>query len=222
MLQCQTNTHTQGHWGYVYKWLNQTYQALNWRWYIFFDNLPTADGNVIGAGGMYNSAIEGNFTAANGVCALSATRQNGAWHWSLSYVDDNAVYSLNSTQTVQSDTWYLVELKAVRGNGTGEVHFYLNNAEALNATGLTNIHNTGIDHLSVGGGVTANQPVTWYCTNTLASTEYIGPDATPTQNTLTNSNPALPVLAFCAAAAIAATPKLAKPHIANKKRLNAE
>ncbi|MCW4000691.1 MAG: hypothetical protein NWE93_10665 [Candidatus Bathyarchaeota archaeon] len=175
MLKCETNTNTSGHWGYVYKWLNQTYQALNWRWYLFFGNLPTSDGNIIGAGGMYNSAIEGNFTAANGVCAVNVVRQNGSWHWNLAYVDQNQVYSLNSSLTAQAGTWYLVELKAVRGNGTGEVHFYLNDKETLNATGLVNCNNAGIDHVSVGGGVTANQAVCWYCTSAIASTQYIGP-----------------------------------------------
>ncbi len=174
-LECYANTVTNGSWGYVYKWFNQTYNSLNWRWYLFFDNLPTTDGNIVGAGGMYNSAIEGNFTPANGVCALNVVRQNGVCYWNFAYVHNNTVMSVNSTSTVSSDTWYLVELKAVRGAGDGEVHFYLNNVEALNATGLINTNNAGIDHVSVGGGITADQPVTWYCASAIASTEHIGP-----------------------------------------------
>ncbi len=124
---------------------------------------------------MYNSAIEGNFTPVNGVCALNVVRINGACYWNLAYVDGNSVYSVNSTQTAQANTWYLVELKAVQSAGNGEVHFYLNDVEILNATNLTNNHNDGINHVSVGGGITADQPVTWYCASAVASTEHIGP-----------------------------------------------
>jgi len=172
-LKFSTTTPTNGHWGYVYKWLNKTYDSIDWRWHLFLDNLPTTDGNIIGAGGIYNSAIEGNFTPANGICALSVIRINGASHWNLAYVNGTSVYSINSTQTVSPNTWYLVELKGTQGAGNGEVHFYLNDIEILNATNLSNTHNPGIDHISVGGGITAEQPVTWYCASAIASTEYI-------------------------------------------------
>jgi hypothetical protein len=133
---------------------------------------------------MYNSAIEGNFTPANGVCNLNVARQNGSCYWNFNYVNGNAVYSINSTSTVLPNVWYLVELKAVRGAGNGEAHFYLNDEEILNATGLTNNHNNGIDHVSVGGGVTADQPVSWYCASAIASTQYIGPQQPLTADTL--------------------------------------
>jgi hypothetical protein len=185
MLKCSTTTATTSQWGYVYTWLNQTYDSLNWRWYLFFGNLPTTDGNIIGAGGIYNSAIEGNFTPANGVCALNVVRINGACHWSLAYVDGDKVLSLNSTETVAANTWYLVELKGTQSAGNGEVHFYLNDVEILAAQNLTNNHNAGIDHVSVGGGITADQPVAWYCASAVASTEYVGPK----ESTITLANP---------------------------------
>ena len=55
LLKCQTNYPTSQSWGYLYKWLDKNYTSLYWRWYVFFDNLPTTDGNIIGAGGIYNS-----------------------------------------------------------------------------------------------------------------------------------------------------------------------
>jgi hypothetical protein len=140
--------------------------------------LPTTDGNTIGAGGIYNTAIQNNFTPANGVLSLNVIRQNGASYWKVDYVNNAQIYSLNSTSTVSPDTWYLVELKAVQGAGNGEAHFYLNNVETLNATGLTNDSNQGINHVSVGGGITSDQPITWYCASAIASTQYVGPDTT--------------------------------------------
>ena len=71
MLECSTNSATSANWGYVYKWLDQTYRSFDWRWYVYFGNLPTTDGDIVGAGGIYNSAIEGNFTLANIVTSLS-------------------------------------------------------------------------------------------------------------------------------------------------------
>jgi hypothetical protein len=75
---------------------------------------------------------------------------------------------------VKPQTWYLVELKALQGTGTGELHVYLNAVETLTATGLMNYQNNGIDHVSVGGGITADQAITWYCTGAIASTGNIG------------------------------------------------
>ncbi len=194
MLECSTSTATNGQWGYVYEWLNQSYDSLNWRWYLFFGDLPTTDGNVIGGGGMYNSAIEGNFTPVNGVCAINVVRINGECYWNFAYVDGDQVYSVNSTQTVAAQTWYLVELKGVQANGTGEVHCYVNDEEILNATNLTNNYNSGIDHVSVGGGVSADKPIVWYCASAIASTEHIGPkpsEATAAFSTATNATSAL-------------------------------
>ena len=184
MLECSTSGASNSNWGYVFKWLNQTYTTLDWRWYVYFGNLPTTDGNIIGAGGMYNSAIEGNFTPANGVCSVSVIRQNGANYWRLDYVNSGPIYSLNSTSTVEPNMWYLVELKAVQGAENGEVHFYLNDVEILNALGLTNNNNSGIDHVSVGGGIAADQAITWYCASAIASTEHVGPQQPLTTESL--------------------------------------
>jgi hypothetical protein len=191
MLECATNYATANNWGYVYKVLNQSYTSLYWRWYLFFGNLPTTDGNMIGAGGIYNSAIENNFTPTNGVCSLDVARQNGSCYWSLVFVDGNQIYSVNSTSTVTANTWYLVELQAVQGAGNGEVRFYLDNVETLNASGLTNNNNLGIDHVSVGGGITADRPVSWYCAGAVASTEYVGPQQLQITNSVSASNLAL-------------------------------
>jgi hypothetical protein len=179
LLKCQTNSATDQHWGYLYNWLDQNYTSLYWRWYVFFDNLPTTEGNTIGAGGIYNSAVEQDFNPANIVCSLNVVSEGGVNVWKFTYNDNGNLINLTTTETVQADTWYLVELKAIQGNGTGEVHFYLNNAEALNATGLVNNNNSGINHVSIGGGITADQPVTWYCGGAVAATQYIGPDPSP-------------------------------------------
>lgn len=188
MLECSANGATNDDWGYVFKWLNQTYTTLDWRWYVYFSNLPSTDGNVVGAGGIYNSAVEGNFTPANCVCSVSVVRQDGNCFWNLAYADSGSVYSLNSTQTVEPNVWYLVELKAVQGAGTGEAHFYLNDVEVLNAAGLTNNNNPGIDHVSVGGGITADQSLTWYCASAMASTEHVGPQPPLTTEGISLSN----------------------------------
>jgi len=190
VLECSTNGAANNNWGYVYKWLNQTYRSLDWRWYLYFENLPTTDGNVIGAGGIYNSAVEGNFTPANCVCNLNVLRQNGSYCWSFDFVNGTSVYSLNSTSTVSPNVWYLIELKAVQGTDNGEVHFYLNDEEILNATGLANNNNNGIDHVSVGGGITADQAVTWYCASAVASTEHVGPQPLLTTEALSLTNQA--------------------------------
>ena len=136
----------------------------------------------MGAGGIYNSAIEGTFTSANIVSSLSVVHQNGVNYWRLDYVDNTAIYSLTSTSTVLTDTWYLVELNAVEGAGNGEVHLFLNDVETLNATGLTNNLNSGIDHISVGGGITADQAITWYCASAAASTGHVGPEPSVAAN----------------------------------------
>jgi hypothetical protein len=69
------------------------------------------------------------------------------------------------------------------------VRFYLDNVETLNASGLINNNNLGIDHVSVGGGITADRPVSWYCAGAVASTEYVGPQ----QQEITNSLSATPL-----------------------------
>jgi len=174
-LECSTGGPVTGQWGYVYKWFDNPYSSLNWRWYLYFGNLPQENGSIIGAGGMYNSAIESNFTPANGICALNIIHQNGAVHWKLDYANADQVYSMTSNETVSANTWYLVELKAVQDAKYGEIHFYLNNIETLTATNLANNNNEGINHVSVGGGITADQAVSWFCTSAIASTEHIGP-----------------------------------------------
>jgi hypothetical protein len=200
-LECSTSGPVSAQWGYVYKCLDKTYSNLNWRWYLYFGNLPQENGGIVGAGGMYNSAIEDNFTPANGVCALSVIHQNGDTYWNLAYVNGDQVYSINSTATVSSNTWYLVELKAVQGAGNGEVHFYLNNIDTLNATNLTNNNNSGIDHVSVGGGITSDQAVSWFCTSAIASTDHIGPrQATLNINPITVSLTAILTLAITCSA----------------------
>ena len=87
-------------------------------------------------------------------------------------MNNNAISSLISTSIVLSNHWYLVELNAVEGAGKGEVHLFLDDVETLNATALTN-NNSGIDHVSVGGGITADQAITWYCASVAASTEHV-------------------------------------------------
>jgi hypothetical protein len=174
-LECSTNGSVNAQWGYVYKWLDRPYNNLNWRWYLYFGNLPQEDGNIVGAGGMYNSAIEANFTPVNGICALNVIHQNGTTHWKLDYANGDQVYSIISNETVSPNIWYLVELKAVQDAKYGEIHFYLNNIETLTATNLSNNNNEGIDHVSVGGGITADQAVSWFCTSAIASTEHVGP-----------------------------------------------
>jgi hypothetical protein len=180
MLQCQTQTSTNGSWGYLYKWLDQNYTSIYWRWYIYFANLPATDGNVIGAGGIYNSAVELNFNPAYSVCSLAAVCENGASHWQLRFTNASKFYNLTAAESVQAGTWYLVELKALQGAGDGEAHFYLNNVETLKATGLTN-NNSGIDHVSIGGGITADQPITWYCGGAVAAQTYVGPEPSASQ-----------------------------------------
>ena len=199
-LECSTNGPVSAQWGYVYKWLDRPYSSLNWRWYLYFGNLPQEKGSMVGAGGMYNSAIEANFTPANGICALNVIHQNGATYWKLDYANGNQVYSIISNETVLTNTWYLVELKAVQDAEYGEVHFYLNNIETLTATNLTNNNNEGIDHVSVGGGITADQAVSWFCTSAIASTEHIGP-----KHTTFEPNPATTAVSLTAVLVLAST-----------------
>ena len=92
---------------------------------------------------------------------------------------------MTATQTIQAGTWYLVELKAVEGVGNGEAQFYLNNVETLNASGLTNNDNAGIDHVSIGGGITADQAITWYCGGAVAAQTYVGPE--PSASAIANA-----------------------------------
>jgi hypothetical protein len=178
LLQCSTDTASNGNWGYLYKWLDKNYTSIYWRWYVYFGNLPTTDGNIIGTGGLYNSMIESNYNAANSVCDLSVVRQNGACYWNFGFANNSLSYNLTSTSKVSANTWYLVEINAIQGGGDGEVHFYLDNIETLSATGLTNNANAGIDHVSIGGGITADQPVVWYCGGAVAATQYVGPNLT--------------------------------------------
>lgn len=180
LLQCSTDTASNGNWGYLYKWLDKNYTSIYWRWYVYFRNLPTTDGNIIGTGGIYNSMIESNYNAANSVCGLSVVRQNGACYWNFGFANNSVAYNLTSTSKVSANTWYLVEINAIQGGGNGEVHFYIDNVETLSATGLTNNANAGIDHVSIGGGITADQPVVWYCGGAVAATQYVGPNPTQT------------------------------------------
>ena len=195
MLKCATSYATNECWGYLYKWLDQNYTSLYWRWYVFFDNLPTTDYSYIGAGGMYNSGIETNFGPENSVCSLNVVCENDAAYWRLSFSNNSQLYNYTSPRTVEEDTWYLVELKAIQGGGDGEVHFYLNNAEEYNATALTNNNNSGINNVSIGGGISAGQPVTWYCAGSVAGTEYIGPKQS-TESTMV-ADFILSILAIC-------------------------
>ncbi|HSV49984.1 MAG TPA: hypothetical protein VLH35_06675 [Candidatus Acidoferrales bacterium] len=216
LLKCQTAYATNQSWGYLYKWLDQNYTSLYWRWYVFFDNLPTTDGNIIGAGGIYNSAVEQDFNPANIVCSLNVVREGGVSVWKFAYNDKGNLNNLTTLKTVQEDTWYLVELKAIQGNGTGEVHFYLNNVEALNATGLVNNNNSGINHVSIGGGITADNPVTWYCGGAIAATQYIGPDPLPSMATSATIPISIPIYLGIAVTGTSSTLFLTQSLIARK------
>ena len=176
-LQCSTNTVTNGHWGYVYKTLNQTYTAIDWQWQVYFSELPGTDGNKVGAGGVYNSAVESHFDPANIVSSVSIIRQNGACYWELNYGNNSQFNSLVATNlTVTEGNWYTIELDTAQGNGNGTIHFRVNGVETLTALNLNNNQN-GIDHISVGGGITADRPITWYC----ASVQATEPDSAQPQ-----------------------------------------
>ncbi len=196
MLQCSSISPTNQCWGYLYKWLPENYTSLYWRWYVYFDNLPTTDGTIVGAGGMYNSGIEANFGASNSVCSLNVVTQSGESFWRFSFTNDTTLYNFTSTQTVSNQKWYLVELRAIQGNGDGEVHFYIDNVESYNATGLTNNNNSGINHVSIGGGITSTQPVTWYCAGAVAATQYVGPDPSTSPTAATTANAGLDLFAI--------------------------
>ena len=213
-LECATNDPANAQWGYVYKWLDRPYSSLNWRWYLYFGNLPQEEGSIVGAGGMYNSAVESNFIPANGICALNVIHQNGTSYWNLAYANGDQLYSITSNETVSPNTWYLVELKAVQDAEFGEVRFYLNNIEALTVTNLTNNNNTGINQVSVGGGITADQAVSWFCASAIASTDHIG----PRQASFTNNTVAANLTAVLFLVTIASATMLKHKTILNAKR----
>jgi hypothetical protein len=196
LLQCQTHTSTNDSWGYLHKLLDRNYSAICWRWYMYFANLPSTNGNIIGAGGIYNSNIEQCFNPADLVCGLEVIQLNGAWYWHMFFNDNSNFRDLTSTQQVHADTWYLVELKAKQGAGDGEVRFYLNDVETLAATGLTNSNNAGIDHVSIGGGITVDQPITWYYGGAVAAQTYVSTEQSQTPQIGALLLLAIPVIVF--------------------------
>jgi hypothetical protein len=62
---------------------------------------------------------------------------NGVLQWRVNYISNGGWQSAYAGQ-VSTDTWYCVEVKLVLGSGNGETLLYINGAELITKTGLTN------------------------------------------------------------------------------------
>jgi hypothetical protein len=138
------------------------------RFYIYFTSLPAAGKSIAVA--FLTSA------AAYGLAGVGVVNDGSTYKWIL-WGQDTGTNSVLDTDNPTTSTWYCVELKAVKGNGTGEARFYLAGTEKLSLTNQTqnfDIESANVGVWAISGGPTA----THYIDCVVVDASYIGPEVT--------------------------------------------
>ena len=115
-----------------YKNLGTSYTTIDARVYVRLSAAP-ANGKTLQIFG---------FSTATGWLAnpvgtrIDIVNNNGNLQWDLNYYSSGWKNATAGAITV--GTWNCIEVKLVIGTGSGETHLYVNGAELVSKTGLTN------------------------------------------------------------------------------------
>jgi hypothetical protein len=174
----------------IYKDLGGGYNTLNARVYVQISSKPAA-GGVLEIFGFSSDGWLPNAVGAR----VDIENDNGAAQWRLNYYSNG--WQTAYAGSVNPNTWYCVEVKLVIGNGSGETRLYINGAELVAKTGLTNTapgssvryFSLGVDDESGGSALSV------YLDSATVSSAYIGPQQpssptpTPTPTTSPTATP---------------------------------
>jgi hypothetical protein len=155
----------------VYKDLGANYNAINARVYVEISAKPAVGGvlEIFGYSG------DGWLPNAVGT-RVDLENDNGVVQWRLNYYNNG--WQSAYAGPVNVGAWYYVEARLVIGNGIGETHLYVNGAEVITKTGLTNIApGNSVRYFSLGiddevGSNTLNS----FFDSVVISNAYIGPN----------------------------------------------
>lgn len=150
---------------YFYKDLSSTYTELYARAYFYFSGTLPAD--LIGLILALRTATYPYEIANVGVLA------NGGG-WRLRYSDNGTLTSSTYSETVQTGTWYCIEIYGKLGNGDGVVKLWRNGTEIISVSGIIN---NDIGEISqVRAGVDNGYRGTYhvYVDDVIVDTSYIG------------------------------------------------
>ena len=120
--------------------------------------------------------------------AVRLCRDSGSVKWSLFYRNDSGGHEVLSTQNIPDlDAWCCVELMVkVGGSETGEARFWLDEAELLSETGLTNNDaGTGVTRVECGNYLSQGTVPELFYDCVVAADAYIVPE---TENNLEVDN----------------------------------
>lgn len=116
-------------------------------------------------------------SASYGLAGAGVTNDAGTIKWVL-YAEDGGTNVVLATDNPALNTWYCIEVKGVKGNGTGEARFYLEGTEKLSLTNLT--QNVDIERIGVGEwAMGVYSTPTCYIDCVVADSSYIGPEGAP-------------------------------------------
>lgn len=101
------------------------------RAYIYISSLP-----VSGTTG-YVSWLTNYFDGYEDA-KLAIYNNAGSYQWQLFYRDGGTLKNATVDATIDTDTWYCVEIRVVKGTGTGEARLYVDGLEIVTETGLSN------------------------------------------------------------------------------------
>jgi len=138
--------------------------TLYTRFYIKVTNLGLS--TVV----LYHAADVGYFT-----CVWITSSGN----LRLRYYDGGSTYTVTSSTTLSTNTWYCLEFKAVKSTTAGEYRVYLDGSEVTDLT-QTNKNNGsgGIDFIRVGSacGYQSSNSLAVYIDCVVVADTYIGPE----------------------------------------------
>jgi hypothetical protein len=114
-----------------YKDLGTSYTSIDARVYMQLSALPRT-GSILEILGFSSDGCLPNALGTR----VDIVNSNGTAQWRLIY--NNNGWQTTTVGSISANTWYCIEVKLVLGKGTGETHLYVNGAELVTKTGLTN------------------------------------------------------------------------------------
>jgi hypothetical protein len=117
-----------GAYEYCYKTLDSSQSTVYHRFYVRVDELPNANGEKYDLSRGY---------AGGTVIWQTAIADSSGLRWSINYRSGATWTQVNSdVTTINTGTWYCIELYWKLGATDGEVHLYIDGTEVITVTGI--------------------------------------------------------------------------------------
>jgi hypothetical protein len=117
-------------------------------------------------------------TSTTSLAQAIVYNDSGTIKWGIRYRNNSAWQQSISSQSLNLNQWYSVELKIFRNETNGEARLWINGNQVHNVTGLNNTDRT-LTGIVVGHDLSdqsSYHSTTEYIDRVVASTSYIGPD----------------------------------------------